>query len=54
MVFLSSKLKGLIHIHSLEVHLMEDCYKEDHPIETNLENHHLIHMLDFMDNKHMI
>jgi hypothetical protein len=51
--------RGLIHIHScvenrLKVCLMEDRQKEDHLIETCLEDHHLIHMLDFMDGKHLI
>jgi hypothetical protein len=59
MVFLSSTLEGLIHIHNLvdnrlEVHLMEDRQEEDHLIETHLEDRHLIHMLDFMDGKHLI
>jgi hypothetical protein len=59
MVFLSNNPKGLIHIHiqvenCLEVCLMEDPQKEDHMIKTHLEDHHIIHMLDFMDNKHMI
>jgi len=49
----------LTEIHSrvencLEVHLMEDRQEEDHPIETHLEDHHLIHMLDFMDGRHLI
>jgi hypothetical protein len=33
---------------------MEDHQKKDHLIETHLEDHHLIHMLDFMDGKHLI
>jgi hypothetical protein len=46
--------KGLTHIHNqvedrLEIHLVEDCLEEDHPIETHLEDYHLIHLLDFMN-----
>jgi hypothetical protein len=33
---------------------MEDRQEEEHMIETHLEDHHLIHMLDFMDGKHLI
>jgi len=38
----------------LEVHIMEDLQEEDHLIETHLEDRHQIHMLDFMDGKHLI
>jgi hypothetical protein len=33
---------------------MEDFRKKGHLIETHMEDHHLIHMLDFMDGKHPI
>jgi hypothetical protein len=33
---------------------MEDPLEEDHMIKTQLEYRHLIHMLDFMDGRHMI
>jgi hypothetical protein len=33
---------------------MEDCQEEDHLIETHLEDCHQIHMLGFMDGKHLI
>jgi hypothetical protein len=59
MVFQFSSLERLIHIRSLvenhlEVHIMEDLKEEDHLIETHLEDRHQIHMLDFMDGKHLI
>ncbi len=59
MVFLSNNPKRLIYIHNqvenrLEVCLMEDRQEEDLLIETHLEDHHLIHMLDYMDGKHLI
>jgi hypothetical protein len=59
MVFLSNSLEELIHIHNqvenfLEVCLMEDLQEEDHLFKTHLEDHHLIHVLDFMDGKHPI
>ncbi len=59
LVFLFSSLERLIHIHNmvenhLEVHIMEDLQEEDHLIETHLEDRHQIHMLDFMDGKHLI
>ncbi len=59
MVFLFNNPKGLIHIHNLmenpfEVHLTKDRQKEDHLIKTHLEDHHQIHLLDFMDGKHLI
>ncbi len=59
MVFLSNNPKGLIHIHNLvenhlEVHLMEDCHEKDHLIQTCLKDYHQIHLLDFMDDKHLI
>jgi hypothetical protein len=38
----------------LEVHLMEDCEEEDHLTETHLKDHCLIHLLDFMDGRHLI
>jgi hypothetical protein len=38
----------------LGIHLMENCMEEDHLIKTHLKNHHLIHMLDFMDGWHLI
>ncbi len=58
MVFLFNNLEGLIHIHSLmktclELRPMEDCQEEDHLIETHLEDHHRIHLLDFMYRKHL-
>jgi hypothetical protein len=51
--------RGLIHIHNcvdncLEVYVMEDHQEKEHLIETHLKDHHLIHMLDFMDGKHLI
>jgi hypothetical protein len=59
MVFHFNNQKGLIHIHSrvencLKVCLMEVHQEEDHMIETHLEDHHLIHMLDFRDGWHLI
>jgi hypothetical protein len=58
-VFQSNSQEGLIHIHSwvknhLEVYPMEDCQGEDHLIETHMEDHHLIHMLDFTNGRHSI
>ncbi len=58
-MFISNNPKGLIHIQSLmenrlEVHLMEDHHEEGHLIETHLEDCHQIHMLGFMDAKHLI
>jgi hypothetical protein len=38
----------------LKVYLMEDHKKEDHLINTHLEDRYLIHLLDFMDGKHLI
>ncbi len=49
-MFLSNNLKGLIHIHRW----VGNCLEEDHLIKTHLEDRHLIHMLDFMDGKHLI
>jgi len=49
-VFLSNNLEGFIHIHSWVGNHLE----EDHLIKTHLEDRHLIHMLDFMDGKHLI
>ncbi len=59
MVFHFINLEGLIHIHNrvenhLEIHLMEDCQEEDHLIETHLEDHDLIHLLDFTNGQHLI
>jgi hypothetical protein len=38
----------------LEVCLVEDHQEEDHLIETHLEDHRMIHLLDFMDGEHLI
>jgi predicted glycosyltransferase involved in capsule biosynthesis len=59
MVFLFSNLERSIHINSLvenhlEVCLIENHQEEDHLIETHLEDYHQIHVLDFMDRKHLI
>jgi hypothetical protein len=46
--------EGLTHIRNqvedrLEIHLLEDCWEENNMIKSHLEDHHLIHMLDFID-----
>ncbi len=58
-MFLSSNLERLLHIHNqvencLEVCLMEDRRKKGHLIKTHLKDFHLIHMLDFMDGRFLI
>jgi hypothetical protein len=52
MMFHFNSQEGLIYIHNrmenyLEVHLMGDHQEVDHLTETQLEDRHLIHMLDF-------
>jgi hypothetical protein len=46
--------EGLIHIHNWVENHLKVRLMEDHLIETHLEDRHLIHMLDFMDGKHVI
>jgi hypothetical protein len=55
-VLLFNNLKGLIHIHSLvetrlEVCPMEDHQEEGHLIKTHPEDHHRIHMLEFINGR---